>query len=206
MRLVMILVLVFGLFYLYMSGRPKPKVEIPPPPPALSLEPLPTLSEAELEKIRGSTRDSNPTVRWAAIEFLYRVRDPKAMEILESVLAMDTETAVRKNALDLLRRAQKPTAIKEVLLALRDREKELRIAALLALGEIGDRSLVPQVSPLLNDIDFEVRLQAMHTMNRFQEQHNAKHNALVQELRKQYEAAVRKAQGQDAPYMPKTYY
>jgi len=49
--------------------------------------------------------------------------------------------------------------------ALRDTESNVRLAALNALGQIGDPSAAPSIGSLLSDVDEGVRLQALRTLN-----------------------------------------
>ncbi|MBI3550459.1 MAG: HEAT repeat domain-containing protein [Elusimicrobia bacterium] len=202
-RILLALTLIGGLAYLYQAkNRPIPTAPLPPPP-ILKMPPTSALSPEEIERVRQSTKDSDASVRWAAIELLYRLHDPQAIEILENMLALDTEKNVRRNALNMLRTTPKPTAIKDLLLALNDQEKDIRISALLALGEIGDATIAPHVSKLLIDLEPEVRLQALHALGRFQEQKAQQYKTLADKLKAQYDDSVRRANQDGAqPYRP----
>lgn len=128
-------------------------------------------SPQEIERVRGATRDSDPAVRWAAIELLYKLRDPEAPRILEGMLAMDAETSVRKNALGLMRQDPGPRAVEDLLVGLKDTDKDIRASTLLALGEIGGPGTAGAVAALLNDSDPEVRLNALRALGRIRERH-----------------------------------
>lgn len=190
-RILMFCALVMGLVHLYRSRYQSPP---PPPPPALKIPPAPALTPAEIERVRMATKDNDPGVRWAAIELLYRLRDPHAPRIMAETLSMDTEPSVRMKALALLRQTPEPAAAEDLLLALRDPEKEVRIAALAALSDAGDLSLAPYVSALLTDSDPQVRIQALQTLSRFQEQKRRDRQILTDKLKADYEEAVRKAE------------
>ncbi|MBI4386166.1 MAG: HEAT repeat domain-containing protein, partial [Elusimicrobia bacterium] len=156
-----------------------------PPPPALS----PT----EIEKVRVTTRDTDPTVRWAAIELLYRLRDPHALQLIEDTLTLDTDPDLRQNALSLLQRSKPQNAMKNLLPALRDSEVRIRIAALVTLGEVGDAAVTSQIAELLNDSEPSVRLQALHTLAQIQERKRAEYEALNQQLRASYEKQLKQS-------------
>lgn len=199
-RVLMVCVLAAGAFYLF-RARSETKPEIPPPPPILqSPNPAPVLNEAEIQKIRDAARDVDPNVRWAAIELMYRMRDPQVIPILENTLSLDTEPAMRKKALTLLREAAekqsgaKPEVVKDLIAALKDTDRDIRITALLALSETGDARVVGQIAGMLDDSEAEVRLQALHTLSRMHEARAAAYQRLSEQLKTDYEAAVRRAQ------------
>jgi len=187
-------VLLGGMYYIYhVKHRPAAPVEEPlPPPPALDKEPPPILTDTDIGKVRLATQDADPQVRWAAIEFLHRVRDPMAFEMLEKTLAIDTEQVVRRKALDILKGSGKPDVTKDIVKALDDSEKDIRLAALVALGEIGDPKTAPYIVKALTDSEPDVRMQALHTLGLIQAKTDASHKQMQDELRAQYEELVRK--------------
>lgn len=197
-RLFFIAVLAGGIFYMYQQGTkpPPPPPEPPPRPPILDVQaPAPVITAEELEKVRMSTKDSDPQVRWAAIELLYKVRAPDAYDILENALSIDTELDVRRRALELIKVSDNPAKVKDLVLATKDSEKEIRLAALLALGEHGGPSVAPNVVALLNDVEPDVRLQAIHALGRIQEKRYQEFKAEQDLLREEYEKAVARSQG-----------
>lgn len=204
-RMVMVVVLVLGISYILWVrlNETKPPKPIPPPPILEMSSPTPVLDEAQMQKIREAANDTEPSVRWAAIELMYRMHDPQSLAMLQKTLSLDFEPSVRKKALDMLKESAqkesegKPAALQELLVALKDQDREMRIAALLALGEIGDRRAVPQIADLVHDWDPEVRLQALHTLSQLQERKQAAYRQLTDELRKDYETAAQRGQKQN---------
>jgi len=205
-RFLMVSVFVGGLFYLYQKQNKPPeptkeelvaeeveklKAEIPEPPPELEEAPPAVMSEIELQKIRLSTKDSDPQVRWAAIELLYRLQDPQAFAILENTLRIDTEVTVRHNALQIMQSINRPEVAMDLVKSLRDTEKQIRMAALIGLGEIADPATTPYIVKALVDVDPDVRTQALHTLGRIQEKKDAQHKERQDQIRTDYENKVR---------------
>jgi len=204
-RFVMAIVLVLGISYILWvrSRESKPVAPLPPPPVLTMSAPTPVLDEEQMQKIRDAANDSDSSVRWAAIELLYRMHDPQALTMLQKTLSLDFEPSVRKKALDMLKESAqkgsegKPAAVQNLLIALKDQDREMRIAALMALGEVGDKSTVPQIADMVHDWDPEVRLQALHTLSQLQERKQAAYRQLTDELRKEYESAAQRAPKQN---------
>ena len=202
-RVLLIVMLIIGGVYVYSTRKPAQKVELPPKPPILELDhpvPAPVLGPAEIRRVHDAAMDTDSNVRWAAIELMYRVHDPEVIPILEKTLAMDTDVSMRKRALNLIQQAaekqtgRKSAAVKDLLVALNDTEKDVRIMALLALGQTGDIRVIPRVTELLNDTDPQVRLQALHTLTQLQDQRNVAFLRLNEKLKQDYEQAVRRAE------------
>lgn len=195
-RVFMVAVLALGMFYILRIRNEEQKASQPPPPPPQRIQqadtPFLALDEAQREKIRQAAKDSDPSVRWAAIELMYRIRDPQAFGVLRETISSDWQPAMRKKAVDLLKQAaqqdakDRPVVIDNLLVALKDPDSQMRIAGLLALGEIGDKRAVPQITGMLSDSDSEVRVQALHALSRLQEKKQAEYEKMAQELRDEY--------------------
>lgn len=186
----MVVGLAAGLFMLYRIQHQPPPPPPPAPPPRIHLPPVPVLSDQELQRIRATAKDADPQVRWAAIELLYRVRDPLASQVLRNLLTTDTDPAVKTRAIETLERTGDPNLAEDLMVALKDHEKDVRIAALVALGEIGDAKLAPVVVDMLRDYEPQVRMQALHTMGRFQEKRQQEYQALAQRLKDEYQRSL----------------
>jgi HEAT repeat protein len=203
-RFLMIFVFVGGLYYLYVR-RNTPPEEPPPPPPALLNTPAPVMSPEEIEKVRMATKDSDPQVRWAAIELLNRIHDPQAPKILEEMMAIDTESSVRQNALGVLKSSNDP---KKLVAALKDSEKGIRLAALMALGDIGDPSVTPDIVAMMNDVEPEIRLQSIQALGHIQERRIQEYQQQQQKLKEEYEKALQRSKFQplsgDGKFFDKT--
>lgn len=124
------------------------------------------LSPEILEKLRQTAMDLSPEVRWAAISLLYQVRDPKISILLTRSLKQETDPKVRKNILEVLNQNRDPKTLPALFDSLADTEKDVRIAALIAIGNIGEPIHIAQVARALYDTDPEVKLQAIHTMEK----------------------------------------
>ena len=218
-RILMVIVIVGGMIYLYKKEDLRPvmapaSVEsraaspTQPLPEALATPtlPPPVLSLEEIEKIRHSTKDSDPTVRWAAIGLLYRIRDPRVFDILEESLSLDTEVSVRRHALELLKGSRNPGVVRKLIKALRDPEKEMRLAALLAIGDLGDPSAAAEVIEMTRDVEPDVRRQALNTLGRIQEKRQQEHKHQQDLLRQEYEKALHRndPMAPDAGFFDKT--
>lgn len=119
-----------------------------------------------LEKLRQAAMDSSPEVRWAAISLLYQVRDPNISSLLTRSLKQETDPKVRKNILGVLNQNRDPRTLPALFDSLMDTEKDVRIAALIAIGNIGEPRHIPQVARALYDTDAEVKVQAIRTMEK----------------------------------------
>ena len=141
----------------------------PPPPPPVESPPPPVIDAKTLEKIRVSTKDTTPAVRWEAIQLLIKSGVPEADDFLFDMLQRDTEAELRKRAVDALKSRPGPKVSKVLLHALHDSEADVRQAALGALGAReetpDDPAASPAISELLRDSDERVRLDAIRTLN-----------------------------------------
>lgn len=141
----------------------------PPPPPPVESPPPPVIDAKTLEKIRVSTKDTNPTVRWEAIQLLINSGAPEADDFLFEMLQRDTEADLRKRAVDALKSRSGPRVGKVLLHALHDSEPDVRQTALQALANRAetpdDSAASVAISELLRDSDERVRLEAIRTLN-----------------------------------------
>jgi len=201
-RIIMVLIIAGGVWYLFQKKSKPPPPPAPPPPPILAENPPPVLSEAELHRIRQATMDADPQVRWAAVELLYRVKDPLAFQILEKTLRIDTEPNVRKNALNILKDIDRDEVPEDLIKALLDTEKDIRISALLALGEVGNPQTTLDVVKALRDVDPEVRMQALHAIGRIQTKVESDHLERQAKAKQEWEEAVRRAHEEHGTPLP----
>lgn len=194
-RLVLVAVIAGGLFYFYSKKTAAPPPAPPPPPPEppiIETEPPQVMSDAELARIRQATKDADPQVRWAAIQLLYQLKDKRAYKILEEALAIDTEPSVRRNALEVIKEANRPESAQTLVKALMDSEMDIRLAALNALGDVGDPLTAPSVAGALHDIEPQVRTAALTALSRIQRKVADDHRISMEERRRQYEEALQK--------------
>lgn len=186
-------------FYLYdRYARVSAPPDIPAPPQALAREnegPPPFLTVQEIKGIRKSLDEPDPGVRWAAMELLYTLRDPEAAALIEGAIEKDPDPGIRVKAVQLLQQKGGAGEVRALIKGLQDTEPEVRIASLRALGEVGDPAAAPWVADLaVNDYDPAVKREALTTLGRFQDKRRAEFAALAARLRREYEAALKRAQ------------
>jgi HEAT repeat protein len=148
--------------------------------------------------VRLSTQDPDSNVRWAAIELLFTIKDPESLKILEKTVADDPDSELRVKAVRLLNAGGTSKQVPGLIKALDDIDMDVRLAALKALGDIGDPAAAPKVASLLKDPENDVKTEALRTLGRFQDKRRQQLQDLTDQLRRQYEAAVKKSQ-QNSP-------
>jgi len=182
-----------GAFLVYDHLHPEKPPEAPPPPPAIAQQAGPVFAEDEIKKVRLSLQDADPSVRWAAIQLLFNIRDPQLGPILEKMLAEDPDPEVRMKVVGLFKGREDLSRLGALVRGLADTDPSVRIASLQALGDIGDPSVAVWVTALLKDAEPDVRIEALKTLGRFQDKRKADFKALADKLRADYEEAVRRA-------------
>lgn len=180
-------------FLIWDHRNPPREAVAPPPPPAIVQEAAPVFSEEEIRKVRLSLQDSDATVRWAAIQLLFNIRDPQLGPMLEKMLTEDPDPEVRMKVVSLFRGREDLSRLGALVRGLSDYDSNVRIASLQALGDIGDPSVVIWITALLRDVEPDVRIEALRTLGRFQDKRKAEFKALADKLRSDYESAVRRA-------------
>lgn len=177
----------------YVKPPSPPPLPAEPPAAATPKDPGPAFSEAEIEKVRQSLQDPDPAVRFAAVELLYNVRDPKLGPLLEKRISEDPDPDVRIKIVGLMKGREELVRLGGLVKGLGDFDKNVRIASLGALGDIGDPSVTTWVTALLKDPEPDVRIAALRTLGRFQDKRKAEFQALADKLKKDYEEALRRA-------------
>lgn len=190
-----------------------PPSPLAPPPPPIVLpvpKPAPILSADEMRRISDATRDPEENVRWEAAKFLIKLEHPDADGVLFHMLAKDQSPNLRIRVAELLadrgqlarNSGEKPRADVTLALAkaLQDTDGSVRAACLRALAKIGDYSAAGAISDLLKDMEEEVRLEAVRTLNTLQERkiedQRREQEQLQQELRRKQEEERRRQQEQ----------
>lgn len=184
-----------GGFLAYQYRKPPEPAPLQAEPPA-ALQPRelgPVFSETEVEKVRQSLQDGDPTVRWAAAELLYSIHDPKLGSLLERMISEDPDPDLRIKIVGLMKGREDLVRLGGLVKGLSDVDKNVRIASLQALGDIGDPSVVTWVTALLKDPEPDVRIAALQTLGRFQDKRRQEFDALAEKLKKDYEEALRHA-------------
>ncbi len=167
----------------------------PPPPPVMAHEvPQPLFSPVELKEIRRSTKDGDPNVRWAAMQLLFTIKDPESTDILKRAVTGDLDPEVRLNAVKLLGGSHDSKQLPGLIKGLTDTDQQVRLSALKAVGDIGDPAAAPYVAALLKDPDADIKTEALHTLGRLQDDRSSAFREMADQLRRQYETAVKKSQ------------
>lgn len=182
-----------GTFLVWDHLNPDREAVAPPPPPTIIQQPGPVFSEEEIRKVRLSLQDSDSSVRWAAIQLLFNIHDPQLGPSLDKMLAEDSDPEVRMKVVSLFKGQENVSRLGALVRGLSDYEGKVRMASLQALGDIGDPSVAIWVTALLRDVEPSVRIEALHTLGRFQDKRKAEFKALADKLRTDYENAVRRA-------------
>ena len=162
-------------------------------PAAIAQQPGPVFSEDEIKKVRLSLSDADSSVRWAAIQLLFNIRDPQIGPNLEMMLTEDHDPEVRMKVVSLFKGREDVSRLGALVRGLGDYDRTVRLASLRALGDIGDPSVITWVTALLHDVEADVRIEALHTLGRFQDKRKAEFKALSEKLRADYEEAVRRS-------------
>ncbi|HEX4048048.1 MAG TPA: HEAT repeat domain-containing protein [Elusimicrobiota bacterium] len=179
----------------YQYQRPTQPPPLPAEPPAAEAprDPTPVFSDAEIAKVRQSLQDGDPSVRWAAAQLLYSIHDPQLGGLMEKMIAEDPDPDLRIKIVGLMKGREDLVRLGGLVKGLSDVDKNVRIASLNALGDIGDPSVVTWVTALLKDPEPDVRIAALQTLGRFQDKRRAEFEALSDKLKKDYEEALRHA-------------
>lgn len=174
-----------------------------PPPPQMTAPPPPVLDKESMERVRTATKDSDPLVRWEAVQFLVQANDTQAEELLYSMLHRDSDATIRKNIVNIISDRKGPTVTKNLVESLQDMDVEVRLAALMALGNVGDAIVSSKVSEAIRDTDERVRLEALRTLKVLegmrtqqiqeqQRQHEDKMRTWEDEMKRRQEAELQK--------------
>ena len=182
-------------FLAYQYRKPQQPAPLPAEPPIAvhPHDPGPAFSETEVDKIRQSLQDGDPSVRWAAAQLLYSIHDPQLGPLLEKMIAEDPDPDLRIKIVGMMKGREDLVRLGGLVKGLRDVDKNVRIASLNALGDIGDPSVVTWVTALLKDPEPDVKIAALQTLGRFQDKRRQEFDALAEKLKKDYEEALRHA-------------
>ena len=151
------------------------------------------LSAAEIGKIRANTINNDPAVRWSAMEFLYTMRDPAAVAIVQKAVSDDPNPEIRIKAIRLLKDQGDVITMQKFVGQLKDGDTEVRLAALKALGDLGHPAAVPYITECLKDYEPDVRTEALRTLGRIEDKRKNEFNIMAAKLRQDYEEAVKRS-------------
>ena len=107
--------------------------------------------------------DNAKEVRLKAVEALGKIDDSRAVEPLIGVLA-DSDKDIRKAVVEALGKVKDPEAVDPLISVLND--EDVQLAAIWALGNIGDKRAVPVLTGLLSSPDKYVRYNVVQSLKR----------------------------------------
>lgn len=179
--ILMVLIFVAGIFYLVNQNKNEAKKQemlqlakkddiSSLPDPALPVKPEKTylikFSMETLKTLRGLTQDSNEKVRFAAAELLWQLQDESAPGVLKTMFENETEQFVKKSIIAMLAKDKTKLSLALLSEALKDYDKETRLAAVAAIGTFSNKEALPPLARAMQDYDEEVRLKALEAANR----------------------------------------
>lgn len=137
--------------------------------PVLPVKPEKTyvikFSMATLRTLRTLTQDANAKVRFASAELLWQLQDENAPSVIKNMLENETEPAVKKQLIDMLAKDKSKLSLALLTEALKDYDKDTRMAAVSAIGTFSNKEAIPALNRALEDWDEEVRLKALKAVN-----------------------------------------
>jgi HEAT repeat protein len=117
-----------------------------------------------LIQLHQTTQD--PDLQWMTVEALGCLQDAQAELFLLSVLQSQQETSIRMSAAYAFHGRQRPHTTTALLAIAQDtaEDPDLRGMVIEALAYQGDKSLLPQILPFLQDTEAVVRWDAVYTV------------------------------------------
>ena len=117
-----------------------------------------------LIQLNQTTQDHD--LQWMTVEALGCLRDPQAEQFLLTVLQSQQETSVRMSAAYAFHGRNRPGTAAPLLAVAQDtaEDPDLRGMVIEALAYQGDKSLLPQILPFLQDAEAVVRWDAVYTV------------------------------------------
>lgn len=122
------------------------------------------LTRETLHTLYELTSDPSEKVRWTAVELLYRTDDPNITKILMTVMSRDPDPGVKTRIIDMVSADKDKQSLKIIAVAIKDFNKEVRLAALRNLKKFNYPEAIPIISRALNDEEQDVKLAAMDTL------------------------------------------
>lgn len=193
----MLLIFIAGVYYLVNQSkeeaRKKELVQLSKkdqiavlPDPALPVKPEKTyvikFSMATLKTLRSLTEDANEKVRFASAELLWQLQDESAPAVIKNMLENETESAVKKQIIDMLAKDKSKLSLALMTEALKDYEREIRLHAVTAIGTFSNKEAIPALDRALSDYDEEVRLKALQAVNTIRKDIEAHKEQQLREL------------------------
>lgn len=124
------------------------------------------LEEVDIPLLERALTDEQMQVRRFAAAGLGATGSSKAVGALCRALLSDVAVAVRRTAGDALSDIGDVSAQEDVCKSLADENKLVRWRACRFLAEVGTKDALPSLQSVLNDVEFEVRLEAEAAIDR----------------------------------------
>lgn len=117
-----------------------------------------------LIQLQQTTQD--PDLQWMTVEALGCLQDAQAEKFLLTVLQSQQETSIRMSAAYAFHGHKRPNTTTALLAIAQDttEDPDLRGMVIEALAYQGDKSLLPQILPFLQDSEAVVRWDAVYTV------------------------------------------
>ncbi|WP_332449616.1 HEAT repeat domain-containing protein [Methanoculleus sp.] len=122
------------------------------------------MRETAVEPLIDALRDPDRFVRLVASRNLGKIGNKRAIEALIGSLHQEPDGEVRATVAEALGYMGSKQAIESLVLALRDRDDAVQIAAARSLGYIGDKRAVEPLIQALSDVDDRVRHAALEAL------------------------------------------
>lgn len=193
----MLLIFIAGVYYLVNQSKEEQKKKellaaaktnsaAVLPEPSLPVKPEKTylikFSMETLKTLRGLTQDANEKVRFASAELLWQLQDESAPSVIKNMLENETEPEVKKQLIAMLAKDKSKLSLALLSEALKDYDKETRLAAVNAIGTFSNKEAIPALNRALEDYDEEVRLKALESVNTIRKDIEAHKEQQLREL------------------------
>jgi len=123
------------------------------------------MREVAVDPLMDALQDTDTFVRTVAARSLGKIGSERSVEALIASLHREKQTWVRATVAEALGYIGHRRSIDPLVIALRDRDEEVQIAAAYSLGYIGDRQAIEPLIQALNDVDYRVRQVALQALN-----------------------------------------
>lgn len=145
-------------------------------------------SQSTLGTLKSMTSDSNEKVRLASAELIWQIQDPDAAAIIKGMFETETEPSAKKQLIEMLQKDKNRMSLELISEALKDSDKDVRIAAVDAIGNYNTKEAIPALNRALKDYDEEVRLKALKAVDNIRK--------AIEDLKKQQLQALEEQQRQ----------
>jgi|KBSSwiStaDraftv2_1062776.scaffolds.fasta_scaffold226505_1 ferredoxin len=112
-------------------------------------------------------RDEEINVRESAVIALEKSRDADMVVNMLSTALTDSHWNVRRESVEVIARVGGSRAFEPLRLALKDKDPEVRLSALVGLADLADEGVVDSVVGALTDPDVSVQLEALDIAGKF---------------------------------------